>query len=497
MKSRKLQSLGSNNSYTIVCLLVLLLIISSFQIYIHYISPPLYKIAESVKSRLSSTFAEIIQEDVKAKAFDWKAYILIHPDLVKAGILSQDAALNHLKQYGNDEGRAVPLSPIANPSFTSAIKRLETMIALWDQLHVPHEFRYLLVYYAKTDKQNDSIDVLRNNFQLFSSALSRGNYTFRHQVFYWINVADYEKNPLSNLIRESGAFSESNAAIIDWNYDGNEVYNFLFTLKEIPIALKSKIGYLLFVTTDVRGPIRNRASLDWMVNIDYLIQLGKVALVGNEIKCASTAYLSYPLVTSSGYWQIFEQSLLDKNIVELNSKLNLQYLSNFFVNNGYLIASTTLLRRGLNPLLSSVEINCTANSVENMLTDSTSEFLTWQPSVLHDSNYLLSHRETDIMKDILSTLSKEENIHHRKLASPEVLRAGMRVDFYRQYEREKVLPILKLAQGDLEKPKVCFVVRTAALNDNDYKVNGTMRGSVQELINCKLQFYFFSLARSC
>lgn len=42
---------------------------------------------------------------------DWLSYLLAHPDLVEAGLLTKKAALDHYKRFGREEGRSTDLLP--------------------------------------------------------------------------------------------------------------------------------------------------------------------------------------------------------------------------------------------------------------------------------------------------------------------------------------------------------------------------------------------------
>lgn len=461
---------------------ILLVIISSIHIYLQYFSFPLPKVA--AKPSLYFLQSSKTKEVNEASAFDWEAYVLLYYDLQRAGIQSKVMAVDHLKQYGVGEGRVIPLSPLANPSFSRAVDKLQDMILIWDENHVPLEYRYLFIYYAKSDSEKDSIDVLRNNYYILRSALSRGNYTYRHQIFYWFNVANAEKNPLQNVLSEI-EFGR-NFAVVDWNYQSNDMQNLIYTLKFVPNNLKQKVGYLIYMNSDVRGPMRNRANLDWLVNMDYLAQLGKVSLVATNLICQDKLILpAYPVAISSGYWKLFENSIEGKSIGYMAKLTNMGELSSFFLETGNLIGSTKHLRKGLNPLIGTQFYNC-SKDINGALSDENDEFIQWKPNILQETKYLMSSVEFQNMNRYLSILSKNEKSLAAKLIIPEVIQPGLKVDMFRQYQKEQLVEVKLLPASQFINSKVCFLIRTAAINDVKYQTNGTARGNLQNLIHCKL-----------
>lgn len=220
--------------------------------------------------------------------FDWRAYLEMYSDLVRAGIHTQTMAEQHYLIYGRHEGRAFPERTPQRGSLSPARQKLDRYVKLLEENKIPKEKRVMLTYHVEWPAFEDSHDVLRNNILYFLDAVESDSQQRVPRAFYWINVVGGEHNPFFALLPSNLA----NVAVVEWANAPSDMYLHLRTLSLEKASIQRHFHLVLFTSSEVRGPFVLREAGQWLnIFLSLLSSNANVGLVGTTLSCSPSPHL--------------------------------------------------------------------------------------------------------------------------------------------------------------------------------------------------------------
>ena len=220
-------------------------------------------------------------EENLVKSLDWESYLEINR-------LNRGIQTNHDSEDLNitlNSRMRVMILPI--PSYQNWINAMSKLT-----LHVKNlklnmknkSKRSLSIYNVRLCHRKDITAVCKNNFAIFSSAVSR--YPKSEGSFFLFNVEGGEDNMLNNML--SQVDGSSRIAIVNWQATMGPLVTHFETLKKINdiLLISDSFGSIFFSDTDARGPLSHRDDGLWLQQFrDILFEQDDIAIVGSTIGC--------------------------------------------------------------------------------------------------------------------------------------------------------------------------------------------------------------------
>jgi hypothetical protein len=234
--------------------------------------------------------------------FDWQYYINIHPDLVKAKILTKKAAINHYLMYGRFEKREYKYNQTKNIKNYKTNSILDCKIILFVQ------------WYLDKETEQNRKDCIINNIN--------NQYIDHIHIFYETNSLENFKNQHfeSNKI----SLSEINERLT-YKYWLN--YSYLYYPNDIKILINSDI-YLLDDIKIFKSCIFDSTTLYVMTRKDQTPE-GNI-IISKENFNSNSVEINY--IYSQDAW-IFKDKIYQIDDIETNFCLGYENCDRIFKNN--------------------------------------------------------------------------------------------------------------------------------------------------------------------
>jgi hypothetical protein len=307
-------------------------------------------------------------------------------------------------------------------------RKVVTKLEHFDELAVPIRRRNLVIYHVGAVNDYESgWDVATNNVLLFTSAMQSHHDGSPQEAFYLFNVVGGKENPLRPHIPTK----QSNVGVIDWLHANDDKELHMLTVKLLSSTLINKFGAVFFLNQDVRGPLTNRKSGQWIQEFRKLLDSNNVGIVGPTINCENSPHVS-------NFMFAVQPKLLDMLLQGNEGQLG---NSDFVKSAGYNISSLLYSRKyrvpyfnGKCPLLVESTILSASNPVTwcHILPKEVI-FMYWGGEAVRSLGYMCKHTLA-MMRDTLAAFKAA--YPKLGLAVPETLTGGRLYEMYKEYGEE-------------------------------------------------------------
>ena len=361
-------------------------------------------------------------------------------------------------------------------SLEVAVETIHNQINIYQKLNKPLSKRNLIIFHiGDIGIASNSIDIAANNIKIFVSALLNHAESSKQATFYLFNVVHGLNNPLAILLPSPDI--HKNMAILDWKHASSDLDTHLRTVRILGEEIISQFYSVIFLNQGVRGPLAYRKDGEWVDEMNKIMYVNNVALVGPTLSCEVSPHIQthafalkssiIPLVLNDMEKNMTAKFISWKAMIE-----SLEVgLTGVVRRAGYNVSSLLYHRRGYEYFQDGkclVKIGPKSRFMLNPASwcDVKPEeviFLKWGGEPMRTPGFMCN-TTIAFMDDYIYNLSNKES--QLKLTVPETLMGGHYYELYREYNAEIIrdrspLPVPKKNR----QPKVCFMVRVTSLDE--------------------------------